>query len=104
MKTQTPYEFLVRMDKDGAIVGAHVKFLTTYTDDGVVVSQVEGEAQPVSVAGSAGFPLETILSAIHSAALVNCVAAQAECAKHEVTIAALEAELAALSPKVEETP
>lgn len=116
MLVKTPYEFLVRMNKDGTIAGAHVKFLDTYTDNGVFISHTEGEAQPVSVAGSAGFPMDTILSAIQSAALVtvevekakavtsdaDCVAAKAETAKvtealaaAQVVIVSKDAEIAA---------
>jgi len=112
-KTSTPYEFLVRMNKDGTIAGAHIKFLDTYTDAGVIIQQVEGEAQPVSVAGSAGFPMDTILSAIQSAALAtvevekaDCATAKAETAKAtealtaaQAVIANKDAEIAALKAK-----
>ena len=111
MKTSTPYEFLVRMNKDGTIAGAHVKFLDTYTDAGVLISQIEGEARPVSVAGSAGFPIATILSAVQSAALATVEAEKAkvttataeltaEKAAHQQTAASKDAEIAALKLQI----
>lgn len=121
MKTSTPYEFLVRINKDGTIAGAHVKFLDTYTDAGVIISQVEGEAQPVSMAGGAGFPIASILDSVQSAALVTVEAEKAKAAEavtaqaaatkerddavaaltaekaaHQQTIASKDAEIAAL--------
>ena len=64
-KTQSPYEFLVRWT-DGKISGAHIKFLERIIDDdGVtVLSEKEGMAQPVSMAGEVGYPIADIWAAI----------------------------------------
>lgn len=115
IKTTTPYEFLARW-KNGALAGAHVKFLETITDDGAVVSQREGDPMSVAVAGAAGFPLDDILSALQTQAIAERDAAVAEKATAEAAlsaatathttalaakaaeIAALEAQVAALTP------
>ncbi len=64
-KTQAPYEFLIRWT-DGKISGAHIKFLERIIDDdGVtVLSEKEGMAQPVSMAGEVGYPIADIWAAI----------------------------------------
>ena len=97
-----PYEFLVRW-KDGAIAGAHIRFLETISQDGVVLAQKEGNAMPVSLSGEAGFPLADILSAVQKSALVdleNALAAKAEAEAALATtrkdLAAAEASLAAV--------
>lgn len=69
-KTTQPYEFLVRW-RDGAISGAHIRFLETVLEDGVVLAQKEGNAMPVSLAGEAGYPLADVLSAVQTSALVE---------------------------------
>src|ERR1035437_3830799 len=75
-KTQSPYEFLVRW-KDGKIAGAHVKFLERVIDhDGVtVLSEIEGMAQPVSMAGEVGYPIADIFAAIHTDSVATAQAA-----------------------------
>ena len=78
-KTNTPYEFLVRWT-DGTIAGAHVRFLETISEDGTVLTQKEGNAMPVSMAGEAGYPLADILSSIQTQAIIereDAVAAKA---------------------------
>jgi hypothetical protein len=115
IKTTTPYEFLARW-KNGALAGAHVKFLETITDDGAVVSQREGDPMSVAVAGAAGFPLDDILSALQADAIAErdaAVAAKATAeaalsaattthtaalAAKDAAIAALEAQVAELAP------
>jgi hypothetical protein len=115
IKTTTPYEFLARW-KNGALAGAHVKFLETITDDGAVVSQREGDPMSVAVAGAAGFPLDDILSALQAQAIAERDAAIASkqlaesylalaisdkataLAAKDAEIAALEAQVAELAP------
>lgn len=80
-KTQTPYEFLVRW-KDGKIAGAHVKFLEkVIDDDGSVLSEKEGNALPVSLAGEAGYPLADVLNFAQTTALATAESATADAAK-----------------------
>lgn len=78
-KTNQPYEFLVRW-KDGAITGAHIKMLETIAEDGVVLSQKEGVAMPVSMAGAGNFPLADLLTGIQTQALIDLDAARSELA------------------------
>ena len=97
MKVQTPYEFLVRINKDGTIAGAHVKYLTTVTDDVTkeILSQTEGAAAPVAMAvADKGFPIADILSAIQSAALVTVDAEKAKAAASDAECTAAKAETA----------
>lgn len=67
-----PYEFLVRWDhKTGALIGAHVKVFATIKDDiGAIIMQQEGDAQAVAMAGSVGFPLDTIMTAVQTGAII----------------------------------
>ena len=69
-KTTQPYEFLVRW-RDGAISGAHIRFLETVLEDGVVLAQKEGNAMPVSLSGEVGYPLADVLTAVQQSALVE---------------------------------
>ena len=69
-KTTQPYEFLVRW-RDGAISGAHIRFLDTILEDGVVLAQKEGNAMPVSLSGEVGYPLADVLTAVQQSALVE---------------------------------
>lgn len=85
-KTTTPYEFLARW-KDGALAGAHVKFLETITDNGVVVSQREGDPKAVAVAGASGFPLEDILTTLQAQAITERDAAIAAKSTAETALA-----------------
>lgn len=91
-KTNQPYEFLVRWN-NGTLAGAHIRFLETLTEDGVVLSQKEGNAQPVSLAGEAGFPIEDILDGLQATALSDLAAAQAAKATAEAALTAKQAEL-----------
>ena len=94
-KTTQPYEFLVRW-RDGAISGAHIRFLETILEDGVVLAQKEGNAMPVSLSGEVGYPLADVLTAVQQSALV-------ELEKVKETLATVEATLAAVqvAPVVE---
>jgi len=91
---QIPYEFLVRWDHStGALKGAYIKMF----DD---VTQQEGMAQPVAIAGAIGFPLADVLTAIQSGAIVTAdaatVALTAEQTAHAATQALLDTANAAL--------
>lgn len=91
---QVPYEFLARWDyQTGQLKGAHVKVFDS-------VTQREGDAQPVAVAGASGFPLADILTAIQTGAIASMDAANialaAEQAAHAVTTAELNTALAKL--------
>lgn len=68
---RTPYELLVRWE-DGKLKGAHIQWLYTTKDenDQVVASQV-GQAEPVAVGKTQGFPLADILSKVQSDALAK---------------------------------
>ena len=69
-ETRTPYEFLVRWDKDGKLSGAHVAFCDTVKKDGEVIQQTPCAVQAVAVGTQAGFPLAEILDQLHIDALV----------------------------------
>jgi len=106
-KQQTPYEFLVRWT-NGTVAGAHIRFLERLVDDGTVLSEKEGNAHPVSMAGEVGFPIADILDAVQIAALTDLVAAQV--AKTEAVtslktaqdaLAASEAKVAQLQAKID---
>jgi len=92
VKQQTPYEFLVRWD-NGVVVGAHIRFLERLVEDGAVISEKEGHAKPVSLAGEAGFPIADILSLVQTNALADLATAQAALAVSEAKVAALQAQL-----------
>lgn len=67
-KVTTPYEFLIRW-KDGLITGAHVKFLEQLKEDGAVLTEKEGQAIPVSLAGESGYPVDDVFAAISTGAV-----------------------------------
>ncbi len=69
VESKTPYELLVRWNKDGTVSGAHVQFLESLTKDGALIYERVGEAIPVSMSGEAGFPLADILSDVQISAL-----------------------------------
>ncbi|NYZ17828.1 hypothetical protein HL658_35245 [Azospirillum sp. RWY-5-1] len=67
-----PYEFLARWDQDGRLAGAHAQFrYVTLADDGSVIGEFTGPAEPVAAAGDAGFPLADILGELQIAALAE---------------------------------
>lgn len=76
--TKHPYEFLVRWDRDGRLAGAHVQFRYVTVDDGAVVGEFVGAAEPVGLAGASGFPLADILPAIQAAAIAALESVTAE--------------------------
>ncbi|MFC5311314.1 hypothetical protein [Azospirillum rugosum] len=73
MKTEKhAYEFLVRWDRDGRLSGAHAQFrYVTRDEDGAVLGEFIGAAEPVAVAGADGFPLSDILDQTLTAALAE---------------------------------
>lgn len=76
---QLPYEFMVRWDGNGRLAGAHAQFrYVTTADDGTLIGEFVGAAEPVAVAGANGFPLADILSDIQAAALASLQAVTAE--------------------------
>jgi len=82
---QVPYEFLVRWDHNtGALKGAHIKMF----DD---VTQQEGMAQPVAIAGAIGFPLADVLTAIQSGAIIAADTANAALTTEQTAHAATQA-------------
>lgn len=87
---KTPYEFLVRFKKNGAISGAHIKFFETISEGGVVLLEREGMAQPVETAYEAGFPMSMVLNAVELGAIK---AFNDEVAAHAATLAEKNAEL-----------
>ena len=95
-KSKTPNEFLVRWSDAGVIQGAHIVFREAITEDGAELSSKMLPAQPVSLAGEAGFPLADVLDILQSDALGTIDAKDAEIAKlkadHEKAIADAKAE------------
>jgi len=69
-KVDRPYEFLVRW-RDGKISGAHVGYETGFIDENGKGEFVPGKVQPVAIGDAKGFPLKTILEAIHIDALAG---------------------------------
>lgn len=96
---QIPYEFLARWDhKTGALKGAHVKFYEEVSDaTGKVIGGKEGDAMSVSVAGSKGYPLADILSALQTTALVKV---ETDAADTVVALAAKDAEIEAKDAEI----
>lgn len=66
-KTKTPYEFLIRWT-DGKISGAHIKFLETVSEDGVILAQKETNAEPVELAIEVGFPIADVWAMVSAGA------------------------------------
>lgn len=91
---QIPYEFLVRWDhRTGVLRGAHCKVFDSVTGE-------EGDAQGVAVAGSSGFPLSEILTAIETGAITTMEEAQANLAIEQAAHAATRAEAEMLRAQV----
>lgn len=95
-KSKTPNEFLVRWSDAGVIQGAHIVFREAIKEDGTELSSKMLPAQPVSLAGEAGFPLSDVLDILQADALGTIEAKDAEIAKlkddHEKVIADMKAE------------
>ena len=82
-ETRTPYEFLVRWNKDGTIQGSHVGWLDTVKKDGEILTQTPSNVEAV---GADGFPLNDILSQLQIDALkeIERLKAEIERLKQEV--------------------
>jgi hypothetical protein len=103
-KTTTPYEFLIRWGKDGSISGAHVKWLDTVRDDDTIISEKEGVAIPVSLAGEAGYPIGDIFAAIDTTAKSTAESALASIAladQQAADLVAKQAEVKAAADALE---
>lgn len=94
-----PYEFLARW-RDGKLTGAHVGFVTQIIKDGKVIHESNDDVMRVDIGAKAGFPLADILAQLHvdaiggmDDAMAECKVATDACAKHEATIATLEAKI-----------
>lgn len=79
-KSKTPNEFLVRWSDSGVIQGAHIVFRESVIEDGEELSSKMLPAQPVSLAGEAGFPLADVLNILQADALATIDAKDAEIA------------------------
>lgn len=91
---QIPYEFLVRWNHTtGALQGAYVK---TFDN----VANKEGDAQPVAVAGQAGFPLTDVMTALQSGTIISMDAANVALATEQAAHAATSALLAVAQAKL----
>ena len=99
-KQQTPYEFLVRWT-DGAVAGAHIRFLERLVEDGVVISEKEGDAKPVGMAGGVGFPIADILTALQVTALSDLALEKTAKAAAETALTAAQAQITALQAQIE---
>jgi hypothetical protein len=110
-KKQVPYEFLVRMNAQGQIAGAHVQFLEQIVEDGTVLSEKVLDAQPVSLAGESGFPISQIINDVQATAIattesLNAQLAQAIAEKdamqqtHASELSALNAQLAQVTEEL----
>jgi len=96
-ETKTPYEFLVRWDKDGIISGAHVGFRTITKKDDVVIADTVEAVMPVALGLQAGFPLAEILALVESGMADQGAAFLAKVAASELLKAESEAATTALT-------
>ena len=94
-----PYELLIRWDQAGALAGAHVQHRYVITgDDGAVITETLGGAEPLTLDTAAGFPLGDLLSQAQADALTSLATAPAERDAALARVAELEAQLAAIQP------
>ena len=91
-ETRTPYEFLIRWDKDGIIQGAHIAFLDTVLKDGEIVTQTQSSVESVAIGEQVGFPLADVLSQLQIDALKQVDVLNAEIAELSKINEALVAE------------
>lgn len=78
IKSQTPNEFLVRWSDAGQIQGAHIVFREAVIEDGTELTSRLLPAQPVALAGAAGFPLGDVLAEVQASALATIEARDVE--------------------------
>lgn len=94
-----PYELLIRWDQSGALAGAHVQHRYVITgDDGAVITETLGGAEPLTLDTAAGFPLGDLLTQVQADALTAKATADAERDAALARVAELEAQFAALQP------
>lgn len=95
--TKQPYELLIRWGQDGALAGAHIQHRYVITgDDGAVIGETLGPAEPLTLDTAAGFPLGDLLTQVQADALTGKATAEAERDAALTRVAELEAQLAAL--------
>lgn len=83
------YEFLARI-QEGVITGAHVKYRTVVKDGATVLSDAEGPAQAVSLAGE---DLAKVMSEVHIAAQARIEQLTAELAQAKDSLAETRSQL-----------
>jgi hypothetical protein len=96
--SKQPYELLIRWGQSGALAGAHVQHRYVTTDDGNVVGEFVGQAEPLTIQNADGFPLGDILNEAQAEALTAYGTVLAERDAALARVADLEAQLAALQP------
>ncbi|CAO3358581.1 hypothetical protein [Azospirillum palustre] len=97
-----PYELLIRYDLTGWPSGAHVQHrYVIREDDGTVIGDTVGGAEPLTLETAAGFPLGDLLTQVQADALTAKAAADADRDAALVRVADLEAQVAALRPAAE---
>ena len=101
-----PYELLVRW-REGRISGAHMGFELTTTENGIVLSTSPLSVMSIDIGQGAGFPLADILAQVHTDALIQVDAANAEakaktdeCDTHVATIAERDATILSLQSNI----
>lgn len=97
-----PYEFLVRWDQDGKLVGAHIQYRYVTRAGVDVIGEFLGPAISVTLKGEDGaFPLSEILSDIERGALAKVTKVEQEKAEMLDEIVKLQNNLYA-SAKIKE--
>ena len=97
IKTDHPYEMLVRWGEDGKLQGAHVQRIVRTYEDGVLIAEKLGEAVkvPVLPGDAVGFELETLLGEVNATALGRLEEQATAIEAHTTEMAAKDAELIA---------
>lgn len=96
-----PYELLIRWDQSGVLAGAHVQHRYVTTDDGAVVGEFVGAAEPLTLDTAAGFPLGDLLAQAQADALTAKATAEAARDAALARAAELEAQISALQTAAE---
>jgi hypothetical protein len=97
-----PYELLVRWNQDGKLAGAHVQWrFVTRDDEGNVLGEFIGPAEPVDIGQGNGFPLEDILAKAQADALAELEAARVEIETYRAERAKLDARVTQLSAEAQ---
>lgn len=98
MKTTRPYELLIRWDQLGALQGAHVVWREVFAEGDEIVAERLSDAQPLSVAASAGFPISEVLGTALADALAAVETANAALANKDEELTSLRRLIAAQPP------